>query len=316
MDEITAITYEALWDDVASLYDAPMRTAQHKKRVFRVLKLCHEAGMATTADLTPVLVSKVVANRPADEAPTTTFTLLSTMATLCRYYEGQGYHRASPFRFRPLGKWIRVPKPAPGPHQTKDEIRRVLDLMARDEAERQGWAQWRSRRLLTLTWTVAVLGLRRNEALYAHVADVDLERRVFSVTARTGNPGKTVHSVAPVPIAEALVPILRDWLAHRDDRPSGWPLPQSNPWLFPTCGQRGRAAPWTSGSIGQRPIARLQRQLRSAPGLRGLRGRACAVLSPVTLKHTVLAKLSSRDASGTRSRAPLGGFTKTPTCQI
>jgi integrase len=130
--------------------------------------------------------------------------------------------------------------------------------MKMDVDGKEGWAQWRARRLYALTSLVAMCALRRNEALYAHVADVDFLQRVFWVRPHGDNRGKTAGSEAPVPMPEALVPILECWLEHRLDRPPDFVMPAEVPWLFPTVGRAGQVAPWTSGETGRKPIHRLQ----------------------------------------------------------
>ena len=129
--------------------------------------------------------------------------------------------------------------------------------MAQDVETTAGWSQWRARRLYALTATVAYCGLRASEALYLHAADIRLEARCIGLTDRGRDGGKafkTNASAQPVPIPNALVPILADWLEHRLDAPADFPIPEC-PWLFPTLNRKSN---WKSGVPGQKPVQRLQ----------------------------------------------------------
>ena len=256
---MTPIPWTQFRDEFLSLYDPPMRAANTRSNMTYALRLVEALGVQTTADLTAPLIGRLVASRPDGESGHTTFGILGRIRVATRYAWTAGYLKVCPFQLRPLRRWVRVGPPAVGKHHARDEIKRVLALMAHDIMTSEGWVQWRARRLYAVTATVAYLALRRNEALCAHVADLDLIGRIFWVRAHAdGNRGKTASSLAPVPIPDALVPILTDWLEHREDRPAGWPLPADNPWLFPTCGRAGRSSPWTGGELGKRPLDRLQ----------------------------------------------------------
>src|SRR5208337_5582603 len=96
-----------------------------------------------------------------------------------------------------------------------------------------------------------------SEALYLHAADIRLEARFIALTDRGRDGGyrlKTPGSGQPVPIPEALVPILTDWLSHRLDHPADFEIPPCE-WLFPTLNRRSN---WKSGVPGQKPVQRLQ----------------------------------------------------------
>jgi integrase len=176
--------------------------------------------------------------------------------SICSYAETAGYVRCSPFRLRKLSKWVRVAPLEGKRHFSREEIRRVLDLMAKDVAGRAGWSQWRARRLQAVTAIVAYTGMRKMEALQLQVGDVDLAARVIWIRphGKTGRL-KTAASEAPVPIVQALVPILTEWLAHRMDAPFGFPIPDTCPWLIPTLNRRSA---WTSGQPGGKALDRLK----------------------------------------------------------
>src|SRR5208337_3391992 len=99
--------------------------------------------------------------------------------------------------------------------------------------------------------------------------EIRLEARFIALTDRGRDGGyrlKTPGSEQPVPIPEALVPILTDWLSHRLDAPVDFPIPLDFPWLFPTLNRRSN---WTSGPPGTKPVQRLQAVGKRA-GVEGL----------------------------------------------
>ena len=210
--------------------------------------------IATTADLTAVLVAKYIASRPPGQSAYTLYSLLATLRSICRHAEACGYLRVCPFRLRKLARWVRRPPLTGRRHYSRAEIRRVIDLMARDVQERSGWAQWRSRRLLIVTTIIAYTGMRKMECLRLQVADVDMHAQAIWIRPH-GASLKTSASEAPVPIPRALLALLGEWLEHRLDAPIGFPLPKECPWLIPTVNRR---APWTSGQIGGKALHRLK----------------------------------------------------------
>jgi len=224
----------------------------------------------STAELTPVLVARFIEARPPDQSRRTLQAILVVLRGVCNQAVINGYLRVSPFALRRVSQWLgRIGPPAEKKHYSRDQIRRVLTLMAQDVQETAGWSQWRARRLYVLTATVAYTGLRASEALFLHATDVKLEARFIALTDRGRAGGrrlKTEGSEQPVPIPDALVPILQDWLPHRLDAPVDFSIPLDCPWLFPTLNRRSN---WTSGPPGTKPVQRLQDVARRA-GVEGL----------------------------------------------
>lgn len=236
--------------------------AKNFERVCRKVEALNLAGegqpprvIETTADLTAGLVTKFVASMPPGASPWTVKQYLVVLQTMCGFAEANRWVTISPFRLRRISKLVRVGKPAHKRPASREEIRAILDLMRRDIDERAGWAKWRARRLYALTSLFAYTGLRKSEGLRLHVEDLDLEAGIINLTARSAT--KTAASAQPVPMPPVLIPILRDWLDHRLDRPRGFRMPLASeiPWLFPTCNRR---APWVSGSPSSRAMARLR----------------------------------------------------------
>jgi len=265
----TAIPFDRFRDELLRLYDPPHRAAATRRQIRSVLDLVTALGVKTTADLTSVMVARFIEARPPGQSPRTLQSYLRVLRGICNNAVINGYLRVSPFALRRVSQWLgRIGPPAEKKHYSRDEIRRVLSLMAADVEVTAGWSQWRARRLYALTATVAYCGLRASEALFLHAADIRLEARFIALTDRGRDGGKrlkTEAAAAPVPIPEALVPILTDWLSHRLDHPSDFPIPPCE-WLFPTLNRKG---PWTGGPPGTKPVQRLQAVAQRA-GIEGM----------------------------------------------
>src|SRR5262249_13665408 len=148
--------------------------------------------------------------------------------------------------------WMRAGKPTGKRTLSKDEIRSIFEVLAADVEEHSGWNEWRARRIQALIYVIAYLGLRRTEALRLRVADVDLPGRVINVQPYSGHRLKTETSAAAVPIPEAAVEVLANWLDRRMDAPKGFPMPpEGSVWLFP--GSR-RKTPWIGGVPGTKAL--------------------------------------------------------------
>jgi len=264
---MTPIPWKSFLAQIEELYAPPMRSPRTRTAMLRVLRDVEAlGGVKTTTDLTPGLVAHYITARSAKVNPRTLHGNLLCIQAASNLAESLGGLSVNPFVVRKMKGWIRPGRPTVKPHHTREEIRRVLDLMARDVEERQGWAKWRARRLLALATLFAFTGIRRNEGLFAWVEDLDLEARVFWVRERSGHRLKTEASEQPVPLPTAAVEPLREWLAQRLDRPPGFELPESVPWLFPNTLGKGA---WYSGEHGDRPCERLQ-AVASRAGVQGM----------------------------------------------
>ena len=252
---VTPIPWKQFRDELLGLYQEPMVARATGRKMASVLRELEAlGGLETTADLGVTLVTRLIAARPKEQSLYTLHSILAVVRCICTYAETAGYLRVSPFRLRKLNKWVRLPKLEDKRFCSREEIRRILDLMAKHVEERTGWAQWRSRRLQAVTAIIAYCGLRRNECLQLHVDDVDLVNRVIWIRAH-GKRLKTVAAEAPIPVPAALVPLLTTWMAHRMDSPFGFPIPDECIYLIPTL---SRKAPWISGAPGTKALNRLQ----------------------------------------------------------
>jgi integrase len=268
---IRPIPFPEFRDEVLRLYDPPHRATATRRQVAQVMREISALEVKTTADLTPALVARYVESRPPGQSPRTLHSVLRVLRSICNQAVISGVLRVSPFAARRVSQWTgRLGPPMEKKHYSREEIRRVLTLMAQDVQTTAGYAQWRARRLYALTATIAYTGLRAvSEALFLHAADIKLEARFIALADRGRDGGqrfKTEGSEQPVPIPDALVPILRDWLEHRLDRPADRPIPLDCPWLFPNI---TGSSNWKSGCRGTKPLDRLQ-DVGKRAGVEGL----------------------------------------------
>jgi len=232
-----AIPFDRFSAELLRLYDPPHRAAATRRQMRSVLEQVAALEVKTTADLTPALVARFIETRPPGQSPRTLQTLLRVLRGVCNNAVINGYLRVSPFALRRVSQWLgRIGPTTEKKHYSRDEIRRVLTLMAADIEATEGWAQWRARRLYALTATVAYTGLRASEALYLHAADIRLEARIITLTDRGRAGGKrlkTEAAAAPFRFsrrlcrswrigfhtASTILPILRFRLASGCSRP-------------------------------------------------------------------------------------------------
>jgi len=265
-----AIPFDQFRAELLRLYGPPHRAPATRRQMKQVLNLVAALGVKTTADLTQTLVARFIEGRPPGQSPRTLQSLLVCLRGVCNQATVNGYLRVSPFASRSVARWLgHIGPPTERKHYSRAEIRQVLTLMGQDVESTAGWAQWKARRLQALTATVAYTGLRRSETLFLHAADIHLEARFIALTDRGRSGGKrlkTEGSEQPVPIPDALLPILADWLSHRLDAPVDFPVPLDCPWLFPTLNRRSN---WTGGPPGTKPLDRL-RDVAKRAGVEGM----------------------------------------------
>jgi integrase len=249
-----AVPFAQIAAELETIYGPGLCAKGTWNKVHSVLNELKALGVVSSDQLTVPLLAKYVSSRPKDESPWTTRGQLSHVRVVCSYAEHCGYLRVSPFKVKGLAKWVRCPQIAEGIHLSRAEIRAILDRMKADIAERTQWAEWRARRIYVATAITAYAALRRNEMLRSQVVDFDLDARVIHIVQRSGMKLKTSASAQPVPMPEALVPIVADWLPHRLEGPPGWTSPRCV-WMVPAL---MRAGPWQGGSPGYRPIDALK----------------------------------------------------------
>jgi integrase len=250
------------------LYTPPLRAKGTFKKMRYTLDQMTAFGLTSTEQLTVPTIARFIATRPETWSANTTYSLMAAVRSACNYAAAQGYCRVSPFAVRK--HWVRRCEPKTKQHHSREEIARVLTQMKEEIDRKRSWSQWRARRLYALAATVAYTGLRKSEALHLRVEDVGFAERMLFIRSRSGNRLKTERSAAPVPMPDALVSILADWVPHLV-LPSEFggpvtgvsgPMPESNPrgirdagWVFPNAYRTG---PWIGGSPGHRPLDRMK----------------------------------------------------------
>ena len=98
-----------------------------------------------------------------------------------------------------------------GPCRRKENLRCVGQGRSRKAAA----ALWRARRLEALVNLVAWTGLRRSEALWCKVEDLDLDGGTVNVVSRSNHRTKSQGSENFVILPQPACVILREWLRHR-----------------------------------------------------------------------------------------------------
>lgn len=264
-ETITPMPWEQFRAEVLSLYGPRLRAVATRRAMEHALNILEQLGVKSTADFTVPLIARLVESRPVDQSAHTVKGLLRQVKVAISYAAKAGYVARDPFMVRPVKSWVRAAPPTGKKHLTRVEIKAILDLMAKDCEERQGWALWRSRRLYALTALIAYCGLRKTEALFLRVEDIDLEARVIRIVDRAEHRTKTAGSAEPVVFPEALLPILTMWLEHRTDAPPAFFRTESS-WVFPAI---RTPTPWVSGGPGLNPLDRLKSVARRA-GVEGV----------------------------------------------
>ena len=171
-----------------ALYEPPLASKATRAKLDQVLRLLEGLGIASTDQFTPETVARFISARPAGESPHTTRGLLIQLRVVFNYAEGRRYLIVSPFRLKKLARSIRVGPPAGKRHLSREDVRAIFAVLRKDVAEKLGWAQWRARRLLALIALIAYTGLRRNEALYLWVEDIDLAGRIVNLGPSESEP--------------------------------------------------------------------------------------------------------------------------------
>jgi integrase len=242
-------------------YKPPLAARKTQMKMRHIVKAIGALGVETTADLTPDMLTRFVASRPPGQSAYTLRGLLMAAKVACNYAEAHRYLVLSPFRVRPIHRLVRVPPLTGQRSNSREEVRRILDLMAADVAAARGWEAFRCRRLLALTSLVAYTGARAGEALNSWVTDLDIPNRIFHVRPHgAGARLKTAGAEAPIGMPPALCEILEAWLKHRLDAPPGFAMPDC-PWLIPSV---RRVGPWRQSSPFHRPVDKLQAVARRA----------------------------------------------------
>jgi integrase len=253
---VTPIALADFRGRLLSLYESSgkrPRTLQKMSQLWD--ELCVTLGPdATTADLTTD--SMVAWNQLFGEvrAPNTRIGQLSYFRAAITWAMEEGWVERAPSwkRLRPRRR-----RPAAVRHLSVEEIRRLLRHL-RSRADSGSWPEWRLYALVSL---LAYCGLRRDEALFLRVEDLDLRAGIIWLAPHHRRELKTDDSEAPVPIPPELAPILEAWLPLVDEVDQADEL-----YVFP--GVRGHGA-WSGGKPGCRPIDHYRQAVRESLGIAG-----------------------------------------------
>jgi integrase len=241
--------------EVLCLYEPPIRAKGTWRQMRQVLiEFAALPDMATTADLTPLAISRWIKAFPA-RSPARAASLLRSLSPACAYAKSQGYLRSSPFDWRKLKHWVlsevEAPdSPRPDRHQSAEAIGRLLSTLDR-EADA---GDWKRCRLRAFVYLLAYTGLRKNEALHLKPWDVNTLTGEVRIERRRSFRPKTRKSAARIPLASRANEVMRAWV----------PLCGES-WLFP--GVRLKA-PWLGGCPGYKPLD----EVRAAGERAGIEG--------------------------------------------
>jgi integrase len=211
-------------------------------------------AIRSTADLDIRLIRRFVDAQPPTLSPWTLKSRLSVVRSMCQFaFEHRGL-QVNPFALRPMKRWVRVGRPQGKRHLTRDECRKLLDQVEAESLGKVGWARWKAWRRRVMVLIGLYCGLRRGELLRLQVSDLDIPARLIRVRPH-GKSLKTERSEDSVPIPDAILGPLKEWLARwRMAAPVGFRIAENCPWMLPTV---RRNCAWISGSKTSRPWAEL-----------------------------------------------------------
>ena len=228
---------------IATIYTAGRKAPKTTKQLDHALRLVEAEGAFSTADLTTEMMARVLLSRGEDANPFTSRGILRRLKRACNMAIRDRHLDQAP-DWESL--WPRCPRSGPNKAHSSEQVGAFLEHLRGHSEE-----SWYAHRLCALGWLVALTGLRRNEALFARTADLDLNRGFLFVR---GPRLKTEASAAPVPLPDCLSSALEGW------------VPRCGEWLFP--GAKS-GTPWHGGAPGYRPKDRLEQAGRSV-GIEGL----------------------------------------------
>lgn len=210
----------------------PRYSPATKMKMAQVLRQLADLGVESTADLTTAKITDYAIARTSQVSANTVRGELTYLRAACNYAIEEEYLERGP-RWRRV--WPRKSRRKRKTVHSIEDIRHVLDYL--DDRS----IPWDGHRLYAAAALIAYTGLRRDEALWARVADVNLGTRIMQVV--DWKRLKTAEAAAPVPLPPELIPILRQWIVRTRCI-----------HLFP---QMNRKGPWRGGSKASRPTARL-----------------------------------------------------------
>jgi integrase len=253
------VPWETFKAELLEQYGPALRRPATRRTIEHMCEMLEALGVSYVHDLNLSLITRFVSTRDPKLSPNTVRSYLRVIQAICGHAWNLEYLPVSPFTRRPIRTWVRGSKPRGVRHLTKVQVRAMADVLASDSRDKRGWAQYRSRRTEALFTLIAWTGLRRGEAQWCQVQDLDLDKGIVWVVSRSTHKTKTEGSEKFVILPPPAAAILREWLLHRMDSPDG--SARSSNYLFPNL---KRPTPWTGGSRGCKPLQRLKAIARRA----------------------------------------------------
>ena len=211
-------------------YWPTLRSKDTLKAIKQCVGVLEELGVRSTADLNIRLINRIVGPTPATLSPNSVRSLLRNVSAICTHAVDLGYLASSPFKRRPIRTWVRGTKPKTRATSRRRRSVGYLTLCV-DVREKRGYAQVAGPCSQTPFTLVAYTGLRKSEALFLHVEDVDLAAGVLHLVDRKAHRLKTECSEQPLPIVKPLADCLKSLARIALTRT---PKPRrESPWLFP-----------------------------------------------------------------------------------
>ncbi|WP_422924530.1 tyrosine-type recombinase/integrase [Singulisphaera sp. PoT] len=245
---MTPVDLADLYEELETIYSTGNHAKKTLTKVRQMLRLLGELPEedghprpSSTRDLTTANMARFIKRRlGAGLARNTVRGDIAYLKTICTYAIEQGYLDRAPawrrMRIREEPTKINVPI-------SVEQAERLFDLLYRRSID------WEGHRLFALYAVLLMTGVRRQEALRAHIRDVKLGESKLDLVVRDAR-FKTVESEKWVPIPPLLGEILREWMPRSKSK-----------WLFPGVRRKG---PWTDGQAGNKALDQLQSAAREA----------------------------------------------------
>jgi integrase len=211
--KVEAVPFGQFRDEILKSYESKNQDTLNNMR--RALESLAGLGVATTADLTPELLDRLVSSLQGKTTEKSISRRLWLVNRICNLAIERGVLEVSPFLRRPglhremmevAAPSIRMPGPSPA------KVKQVLAELAR-RAESNNLAY----RLYAIAATVGYTGLLPFTVGTIRVEDVDFENGVIRVHRNDGTSkqGGARRRPRVVPMPEELTTILKDWILSR-----------------------------------------------------------------------------------------------------
>ena len=162
--------------EVLNLYRPGLRAPSTLKKMRRSLAM---VNIATTADLTTDVIANLITSHP-NWSPNTAWGILDCVRTAAAEAVRTGRLEISPFTLRPLDTICRKRRSLRKKHHSREDVRKVLNILAEDVTELRGWPLWYARRTQALVCVVAYTGARERSRPNACTPRTSIPRHTSS----------------------------------------------------------------------------------------------------------------------------------------